>query len=235
MKTLIIIPTYNENQNISTLLDEIEKEISKFDNTSILIVDDSSTDGTIETVNKKIEHYKNIQILKRPEKLGLASAYIDGIKFGIKNDFEYFVEMDADFSHNPKYLPTILENLKENDVVIGSRNIKGGSVVGWGFLRNFISKGGSLYSRLILNCPINDLTGGFNGWSRDIIEKINLDNIISKGYSFQIEMKYKAFKNKAKILEFPIVFEDRKYGKSKMSKSIFFEAMLNILKIKFNR
>lgn len=235
MKTLIIIPTYNENQNISTLLDEIEKEISKFDNTSILIVDDSSTDGTIETVNKKIEHYKNIQILKRPEKLGLASAYIDGIKFGIKNDFEYFVEMDADFSHNPKYLPTILENLKENDVVIGSRNIKGGSVVGWGFLRNFISKGGSLYSRLILNCPINDLTGGFNGWSRNIIEKINLDNIISKGYSFQIEMKYKAFKNKAKILEFPIVFEDRKYGKSKMSKSIFFEAMLNILKIKFNR
>lgn len=235
MKTLIIIPTYNENQNISTLLDEIEKEISKFDNTSILIVDDSSTDGTIETVNKKIEHYKNIQILKRPEKLGLASAYIDGIKFGIKNDFKYFVEMDADFSHNPKYLPTILENLKENDVVIGSRNIKGGSVVGWGFLRNFISKGGSLYSRLILNCPINDLTGGFNGWSRDIIEKINLDNIISKGYSFQIEMKYKAFKNKAKILEFPIVFEDRKYGKSKMSKSIFFEAMLNIVKIKFNR
>ncbi len=233
-KILLIIPTYNENQNISALLDEVEKETSKFD-LSILIVDDSSTDGTIETVENKKQIYNNIQTLKRPAKLGLASAYIDGIKYGIKNNFEYFIEMDADFSHNPKYLSTMIENLKENDVVIGSRNIKGGSVVNWGFLRNLISKGGSLYSRLILNCPINDLTGGFNGWSKKIIEKIDLDTIISKGYSFQIEMKYKAYKNKAKIIEFPIVFEDRKFGKSKMSKTIFFEALLNILKIRFSK
>lgn len=234
MKILLIIPTYNEKQNISSLLDEIEKETSKFD-LSILIVDDSSNDGTIESVENKRKLYKNINTLKRPEKLGLASAYIDGIKYGIENGFEYFIEMDADFSHNPKYLPTMIEKLKENDVVIGSRNIKGGKVVEWGFLRNLISKGGSMYSRFILNCPINDLTGGFNGWNKKIIEKIDLDSIISKGYSFQIEMKYKAYKNKAKIIEFPIVFEDRKFGKSKMSKTIFFEALLNILKIRFNK
>ncbi len=234
MKILLIIPTYNEKQNISSLLDEIEKETSKYD-LSILIVDDSSNDGTIESVENKRKLYKNINTLKRPGKLGLASAYIDGIKYGIENGFEYFIEMDADFSHNPKYLPTMIEKLKENDVVIASRNIKGGKVVEWGFLRNLISKGGSMYSRFVLNCPINDLTGGFNGWNKKIIEKIDLDSIISKGYSFQIEMKYKAYKNKAKITEFPIVFEDRKFGKSKMSKAIFFEALLNILKIRFNK
>ena len=134
---------------------------------------------------------------------------------------------------NLKYLPTMFEKLKNNDVVIASRNIKGGKTVGWGLLRNLISKGGSLYSKLVLNCPINDLTGGFNGWRKEIIEKINLDKIISKGYSFQIEMKYRAYKNNAKVEEFPIIFIDRRFGKSKMSKSIFFEAMINILKMRF--
>ena len=238
MKTLIIIPTYNEKENISNIIDAIEKEIINTDtstDTSILIVDDSSKDGTIDIVEEKIKQYNNIRIKKRPSKLGLASAYIDGIKQGINEGFECFIEMDADFSHNPKYLNTMLKNLETYDVVIGSRNIKGGKVKGWGILRNIISKGGSLYSKIILNCPINDLTGGFNGWRKEIIEKINLDSIISKGYSFQIEMKYKAYKNKAKIIEFPIVFEDRKYGKSKMSKTIFFEALMNIIKIRFTK
>ena len=234
MKTLIIIPTYNEKENISDIIDAIEKEILNTD-ISILIVDDSSRDGTINIVEEKIKQYNNISIKKRPSKLGLASAYIDGIKQGIDEGFECFIEMDADFSHNPKYLSTMLKNLETYDVVIGSRNIKGGKVKGWGILRNIISKGGSLYSKIILNCPINDLTGGFNGWRKEIIEKINLDSIISKGYSFQIEMKYKAYKNKAKIIEFPIVFEDRKYGKSKMSKTIFFEALMNIIKIRFTK
>ena len=128
----------------------------------------------------------------------------------------------------------IFHKLKVYDVVIGSRNIKGGSVPDWPVVRNLISKLGSIYSKVILNCPINDLTGGFNGWSKDILDKINLDTIISRGYSFQIEMKYKAFKNNAKILEIPIIFHDRKFGKSKMSKKIFFEALLNVIKIRFS-
>ena len=234
MKTLIVIPTYNEKENISDIIDAIEKIVFNTE-TLILIVDDSSVDGTIEDVENKIKEYNNINIIKRPSKLGLASAYITGIKYGLDLGFDCFIEMDADFSHNPKYLPVMLKNLETYDVVIGSRNIKDGKVKGWGILRNIISKGGSLYSKIILNCPINDLTGGFNGWRKEIIEKINLDSIISKGYSFQIEMKYKAYKNNAKIIEFPIVFEDRKYGKSKMSKTIFFEALLNIIKIRFSK
>lgn len=230
MKKLIIIPTYNEVENIAKLLNEIFN-LKLEDDFSVLVVDDSSNDGTIEEV-KKLNN-KKVLLLQRPAKSGLASAYIDGIKYGTSLGFDCFIETDADFSHNPKYLKTMFELLNDYDVVIGSRNIKGGGVSGWSFLRNFISKGGSLYSKIVLNCPINDLTGGFNGWRKEILDKINLDNIISKGYCFQIEMKYKAYKNKAKIKEFPIIFEDRKFGKSKMSKGIFFEALLNVLKIRF--
>lgn len=233
MKILIIIPTYNEKQNISSIIDKIE-ELQIKEDYSILVVDDSSTDGTTEEIKAKEKEYSNVALYQRAAKSGLASAYIEGIKYGIQQGFDYFIEMDADFSHNPKYLPEMIEKLKYNDVVIGSRNIKGGKTVNWGIMRNIISKGGSLYSRLVLWCPIKDLTGGFNGWNKKIIEKINLNSIVSKGYSFQIEMKYKAYKNKAKITEFPIVFEDRKYGASKMSKAIFFEALINILKIKFS-
>lgn len=232
MNPIIIIPTYNEADNVEILVEKIFENLNNY-NFSILFVDDSSQDGTREIIENLKEKHNNIHLLNRAGKLGLASAYIDGIKFSKEKGFNAFIEMDADFSHNPKYLPQMLELLKENDVVIGSRNIKGGSVVGWGFLRNFISKGGSLYSRIILNCPIKDLTGGFNGWTLRAIEEINLDKIISKGYSFQIEMKYRAHKKHLKIKEFPIIFEDRKFGQSKMSKKIFFEAMLNVFKIRF--
>jgi len=233
MKPLIIIPTYNEVDNIELIINEIQNKLFNYD-FSILIVDDSSNDGTLDKIELLAQKYDNVKLLKRASKNGLASAYIEGIQYGIKLGFDCFIEMDADFSHNPKYLTTMFEKLKTNDVVIGSRNIKDGAVKGWGFLRNLISKGGSFYSRLILNCPIYDLTGGFNGWRLDIIKKINLNSIISKGYSFQIEMKYKAYLNNAKICEFPIIFEDRKFGKSKMNKKIFFEALINVLKIKFS-
>lgn len=231
MKPVIIIPTYNEIENIKLLLDKVYSVLEGRD-FSILVVDDNSLDGTKEFVEEFKKSHNNFYTMHRIGKLGLASAYIEGIKYSIELGFDYFIEMDADFSHDPKYLPYILDNLEKYDCIIGSRNIKGGSVVGWGFLRNFISKGGSLYSRIILGCPIKDLTGGFNAWSKNIIEKINLDKIISKGYSFQIEMKYKAYKNGAKIHEFPITFVDRKYGVSKMSGDIFIEALLNILKIR---
>ena len=229
-KPLVIIPTYNEALNIKFIINEIFKTCSDI---NILIVDDNSPDGTAEIVHQMLD--KRIYILKRTKKQGLASAYIEGFKKGIDLGFNRFIQMDADFSHKPEYLPLMLENLKKYDFVIGSRNIKGGGVQNWSFFRNLISKAGSLYSKIILFCPINDLTGGFNGWRKEVLEGINLNNIISLGYSFQIELKYKAYKKRFKYIEFPIIFPDRKYGESKMSKDIFFEALKNVVKIRFSK
>ena len=226
MKLLIIIPTHNEVENIGLLINEVFKFV---DDVSILVVDDNSIDGTqdlVETISKKDER---VFILKREGKFGLASAYIAGMKWGIENGFDIFCEMDADFSHNPKYLPEMIEKIKNNDVVIGSRNIKGGAVQGWSLLRNFISKGGSLYSRVVLGFPpIYDLTGGYNMWTLNALNKIEIDSIVSEGYCFQIEMKYKAWKKGCSIVEIPILFENRRKGKSKMSLKIFLEAFVKI-------
>ena len=226
MKLLIIIPTYNEVENIGLLINEVFKFV---DDVSILVVDDNSIDGTrdlVETISKKDER---VFILKREGKFGLASAYIAGMKWGIENGFDLFCEMDADFSHNPKYLPEMIEKIKNNDVVIGSRNIKGGAVQGWSLLRNFISKGGSLYSRVVLGFPpVYDLTGGYNMWTLNALNKIEIDSIVSEGYCFQIEMKYKAWKKGCSIVEIPILFENRRKGKSKMSSRIFLEAFVKI-------
>ena len=232
MKTLIIIPTFNEELNIRNIIEKIAQTLADRE-FSILVVDDNSKDKTAKIVKEMQKIMSNLYLLERGGKYGLASAYIDGFKYGSDLGYKAFIQMDADFSHSPEYLPIFFDKLQENDVVIGSRNIAGGKVIGWGLIRNIISKGGSLYSRLILNCPIKDLTGGFNGWKLDILNKIGLNNVISKGYSFQIEMKYRAYKMGAQVLEFPIVFEDRKFGKSKMSKKIFFEALLNVIKIRF--
>ncbi len=229
-KPLVIIPTYNEALNIKFIINEIFKTCPDI---NILIVDDNSPDGTAEIVHQMLD--KRIYILKRTKKQGLASAYIEGFKKGIDLGFNRFIQMDADFSHKPEYLPLMLENLKKYDFVIGSRNIKGGGVQNWSFFRNLISKAGSLYSKIILFCPINDLTGGFNGWRKEVLEGISLNNIISLGYSFQIELKYKAYKKGFKYIEFPIIFPDRKYGESKMSKDIFFEALKNVVKIRFSK
>ena len=232
MKILIIIPTYNEKDNIDKIINEIF--LQSIDNLEILIDDDNSIDGTKEILDK-LKSQNKINLIERSSKQGLASAYIEGFKYAIEHNFDFIIQMDADFSHNPKYLNEIISNLKTYDVVIASRNIKGGNTKGWSLFRNLISKWGSNYARLILNCPINDLTGGFNGWKRETLKKINLDKIISKGYLFQVEMKYKAYKSKAKIIEIPIIFEQRKHGKSKMSLSIFFEALFNVIKIKFDK
>jgi len=226
---LIIIPTYNEIENIVPFVEEV---FSRVPDAHILVVDDNSPDGTAAAVEKIAGEKSALHILKRSGKQGLASAYIDGFKWGIPRGYDVFLEMDADFSHNPEYIPEMLEQIKTHDVVIGSRNIKGGGVEGWSALRNMISKGGSLYSRIILSCPIMDLTGGFNMWRKSALEKIGLDGIISKGYSFQVEMKFKAYHYGCSVKEIPILFPDRKRGNSKMSKKIFLEALVNIWKIK---
>ncbi|MCR5495756.1 MAG: polyprenol monophosphomannose synthase [Treponema sp.] len=231
MKLLVIIPTYNEIENISKIIPEVFKVIPE--NAGILVVDDGSPDGTANAVKEMQNTFSNrLHILERKEKSGLANAYITGFKWGMDNGYDVLCEMDADFSHKPEYLPELYKAMETNDVAIGSRNIKGGAVEGWSALRNFISKGGSLYSRMVLACPVKDLTGGFNMWKKEALDKIGLDTIISKGYSFQIEMKYKAYKAGCAIKEIPIIFPDRQFGQSKMSKGIFMEALKAVWRIR---
>ena len=232
---LVCIPTYNEAENIKQLIVEVfEYLLPQTQGTfSILVVDDNSPDGTAIIVENLIKKYPNrLHILKRPGKQGLGKAYLAAFDWGLSNGYDVFLEMDADFSHNPKYIPEMVNQIQNFDVVIGSRNIKGGAVEGWSFVRNSISKGGSLYSRIVLRCPIKDLTGGFNMWTKNALSKIGLDHVLSEGYSFQIEMKYRAWRAGCPIKEIPIVFTDRKLGASKMSKKILFEALIKIWKIK---
>jgi dolichol-phosphate mannosyltransferase len=231
VKLLVVIPTYNEADNIETLLRAVFVHIPP--GASVLVVDDNSPDGTAKLAEKTaLEYPGRLHILNRPEKQGLAAAYLAGFSWGLERDYDVFLEMDADFSHNPAYIPAMLEQIQSHDVVIGSRNVKGGGTEGWTFRRKVISKGGSLYSRLVLGCPVRDLTGGYNMWRKTALERAGLSSIISKGYLFQIEMKYKAYRAGCSIAEVPIVFTDRKRGASKMSKHIFFEALLRIWKIR---
>jgi dolichol-phosphate mannosyltransferase len=228
---LVTVPTYNEAENIEPFIQTVFAYIPL--SAEILIVDDNSPDGTAEIVGRLIPEYpKRLHIINHPEKQGLGKAYLAAFDWGMARSYDVFLEMDADFSHNPRYIPEMLEKILTYDVVIGSRNIKGGAVEGWTALRNFISKGGSFYSRTVLGCPVMDLTGGFNLWTRNTLLKIGLDKIISKGYSFQVEMKYRAYAAGCSINEVPIIFSDRKLGKSKMSKKIFLEAFAAVWKIK---
>ena len=221
-KPLICIPTYNEAKNIAPLLREI---FSLFPKIHILIIDDNSTDGTQEILASLSRSYPNLHVLKRAGKLGLASAYIDGFLWGLKSGFSHFIQMDADFSHHPRYLAQTLANLPHFEVVINSRNIIGGGVVGWGLSRKILSRFGSLYARLWLGARVMDFTGGFNAYSARALSAIDLHSIKSSGYCFQIEMKYRAYKAGLRLLELPIIFEDRIAGKSKISKTIVLEAL----------
>jgi len=228
---LVIIPTYNEKANIGELLGLVYKYVPDI---HVLVVDDGSPDGTGELIESLMsgEYQKRLFILKRSGKLGLGTAYIAGFKWALARDYEFIFEMDADFSHNPKYLPQFLETITGCDVVLGSRYVTGGGVTNWSLLRRFISLGGSLYSRTILSLPFHDLTGGFKCFRRKVLETINLDDVKSNGYSFQIEMTYRAFLLGFTIKEVPIVFEERAEGQSKMSSSIFREAIWMVLKLR---
>ncbi len=232
MKSLIIIPTYNEKENIRAILNAVFQEVDDLD-VDVLVVDDGSPDGTGDIVDEMIQGNPRLHVLHREGKQGLGSAYIAGFRWGIKNEYDACIEMDADFSHRPKYLSTMLDHLKTYDFVMGSRYVEGGGTVNWGLGRQIISRGGSFYSRIILGAPIKDFTGGFNGWRRGVLESISLDTMSSDGYSFQIELKYRAFKKKYKFIEFPIVFEDRKVGNSKMSRRIVLEALRKVWSFRF--
>lgn len=227
MKTLIIIPTYNEIENIKDLVAEIFQNVDT--QTHVLIIDDNSPDGTGDLADVLAEGNNRIHVIHRPKKLGLGTAYVTGFRYALENGYDVVFEMDSDFSHDPKYLPVFQQEIEKCDAVVGSRYVPGGGVVNWGIGRKVLSRGGSVYAKLLLGLPLQDLTGGFNCWRRSVIEAIGPNTIRSDGYAFQIEMKYKAFKKGFKIHEVPIVFEDRHLGKSKMNKKIVVEAMYRVL------
>ncbi|MBR3912868.1 MAG: polyprenol monophosphomannose synthase [Alphaproteobacteria bacterium] len=235
MQKLIVIPTYNEKDNILNLLEQIFKIVP---DVHILIVDDASPDGTgqfIDNIIEKNTFSNRLHIMHRSGKLGLGSAYIQGFTWGMEQGFEILTSMDADFSHKPEYLPQIFETMKTHDLVIASRYVKGGGVEDWGLFRRILSFGGSLYARIALLSNIHDFTGGFNCYHAQFLKKIKLSQVQSKGYCFQIEMKFRHVLLNAKIKEIPIIFPDRKLGTSKMSGNIIQEAVINVLKLSLLR
>ena len=230
MKPIIILPTYNERENIKKIIPILFEKI----NISILVVDDNSPDGTASIVEEFQKKYPNLYLLKREKKDGLASAYITGFKYAIDNGFDVFAQMDSDFQHPYEVLPNMLEEIELNnaEVVIASRYIKNGKWEKGSFKKEIISKLGNIYSRKVLNSKINDLTGGYNIWTKKALTEISLDNIIAKGYMFQIEMKFLAETKNLKIVEYPIKFRPRIEGESKMDLKICLEALFKIWKLK---
>jgi dolichol-phosphate mannosyltransferase len=227
---LVIIPTYNEKENIGLLIPEIKAILPEV---HILIVDDNSPDGTSSYVKEMGGKYPDIFVLDRPAKEGLGKAYVSGFRWALERSYQYIFEMDADFSHDPRYLPEFLSAIADSDVVIGSRYIRGVNVVNWPMSRLLLSYFGNIIARLIAGVPIRDCTAGFKCFRRKVLETINLDKIDSSGYSFQIEVNYLAWKNKFRISEIPIVFTDRKRGVSKMSTKIVREALILLWKLRF--
>ena len=229
-KPLIIIPTYNERENVRQLIPAI---LSKDSRLHVLVVDDGSPDDTAGAVLKLRENGnpERIFLSSRPAKLGLGSAYVHAFQWGLSRGYDFLIEMDADWSHSPEYLPLMLKLAGETDFVIGSRYVSGGGTLHWGMGRRFLSRFGSLYSRIILGAPFSDFTGGFNGWSADVLHGVGLDAIRSSGYSFQIELKFRAHQLGFRHIEFPIVFDERRAGRSKMSGGIALEAFWRVWQI----
>lgn len=230
MKSLVVIPTYNERENISDIISEILGLGNGF---HILIVDDGSPDGTGKIADELSQRYSAVFVLHRKNQKGLGKAYIDGFKWGLARDYDLFFEMDADGSHDPKFLPLFLEKIKEYDLVIGSRYYKKRiSVVNWNLKRLFLSLLANFYARTITGVPVSDATAGFKCFKRKVLETIDLDKILSEGYSFQIEMNWRAYKAGFKIGEIPIIFYERKHGKSKLSTNIIKEGLWLLWKIR---
>lgn len=231
MRSLILIPTYNECENILPLIQAV---FHANPTVEILVIDDNSPDGTGALVKAEGTRNPRVHLLSREKKQGLGRAYLAGFQWGLQQGFDVLVEMDADFSHRPEDLTRLLASFREGvDFVVGSRYVEGGRTVNWGLSRKIISRGGSLYSRWILGFPLNDWTGGFNAWTRKALDVIGLDRVTSNGYSFQIELKFRALRGGCHGVESPIVFEDRRVGKSKMSMGIVIEAFYRVWQIRW--
>ena len=229
MKTLVISPTYNEIKNIELLVKAILDSYPDFE---LLIVDDNSPDGTSNKVKTLQKTYKNLHLEIRQKKSGLGTAYIHGFQWALSRDYDKVVQMDADLSHNPEDVSMMVDHLDNYDLVIGSRYIKGISVVNWPLRRLMLSYGANTYSRIITGMPIMDGTGGFKAWKAKVLRNINLESVQSQGYSFQIEMNFRTWLKKYKIKEVPIIFSDRTIGQSKMSKAIVYEAIFMVWRLR---
>jgi dolichol-phosphate mannosyltransferase len=229
-KSLVIIPTYNEKNNIERVLDALVGLNIK--NLDILIIDDNSPDGTADIVKKYMAQNSIVTLIERPGKQGLGTAYIAGFLYALDKDYDLIFEMDADLSHDPKEIPNFIKAMEEADLVVGSRYLTGVNVINWPLMRLFISVMASKYTRIITGLPIRDCTSGFKCFHRRILENIPLNKISSSGYSFQIEMNFKAWKRGYKIKEIPIIFYDRTVDSSKMSKKIMMEAVFIVWKLK---
>lgn len=239
-KTLIVVPTYNERDNVAEMARGMLGAVAPAAPATpgaaaveLLFVDDNSPDGTGAELDRLAAAEPRLHVLHRAGKLGLGTAYLDGFRWGLGRGFEVLVQMDADGSHDPRYLPGLLDELARGaDVVIGSRYVAGGGTANWGLGRRLLSRGGSLYARTILGVAVRDMTAGFACWRRAALEQIDLGTITSNGYSFQIEMKYRALRAGLRLVEKPIVFVDRKVGQSKMSRAIFLEAITKVWRLR---
>lgn len=231
-ESLVILPTYNEAENLLTLVPRILEQGSF----NVLVVDDHSPDGTGAIADDLVKRYPDrVAVVHRPGKLGLASAYIQGFSYALNTGYAYIFEMDADYSHRPDALPGLRDALTRADVVLGSRYTPGGGTQHWPLLRRVMSRGGSLYARTVLGLPFQDVTGGFKGFRRRVLETINLSALGARGYAFQIEMTYRCYQQGFSIVEHPILFEERHAGRSKMNWRIFTEALWLVWKLRLGR
>lgn len=230
VNSLVIIPTYNERENVATVIKKLNSLNTGVD---ILVVDDNSPDGTAEIVKGLQKECKNLSLLKRSGKLGLGTAYIKGFNWALERRYQYIIEMDADLSHNPDDVPRLIKECKKGyDLVIGSRYCDGVNVINWPIKRLLLSYSANKYTRIVTGLPIKDATAGFKCFNRRVLEDINFNRVKSSGYSFQIEMNFRVWKKGYSLKEIPIVFEERSEGKSKMSKNIVFEAVFMVWKLK---
>jgi dolichol-phosphate mannosyltransferase len=232
MRALVILPTYNEIENLPKIVPEI---LDADPSLEVLIVDDDSPDGTGEMADQMAEKSPRISVIHRASKMGLGSAYIAGFKHGIAKGYDYLFEMDADFSHDPKYLKEFLREIETVDLVIGSRYLQGVNVINWPMTRLLLSYYANVYTRIITGLPLQDATGGFKCYRRQALEAIDLDSVRSDGYSFQIEMSFKLWRKGFRLKEIPIIFYDRQQGESKMSKRIVREAVWMVWRLGFER
>ena len=232
-RALIVVPTYNELDNVRGVA---ERFLAAIPGVELLFVDDNSPDGTGALLDELALAEPRIHVMHRAGKLGLGTAYVEGFGWGLARGYDYLWEMDADGSHDPKYLPQMLALAEDGaDVVVGSRYVPGGGTENWGLGRKVISRGGGIYARTILGIDVQDVTAGFVCWRRTALEAIDLSTIHSNGYSFQIEMKYRAIQRGLRVVETPILFVDRRVGQSKMSRKIFAEALLQVWRLRFGK
>jgi dolichol-phosphate mannosyltransferase len=232
-RCLIVLPTYNEQENLRAIVEGIQQHAPAAD---IVVVDDESEDGTGEIADElSKEHPGKVFVIHRPSKDGLGRAYVAGFKFALARDYELIMQMDADFSHDPSYLPQFLTEINDHDLVLGSRYIKGISVVNWDLKRLILSRAATVYVRFITRMPLTDATSGFKCWRREVLEAIDLDRIFSGGYLFQVEMSYRTYQKKFRIAEIPIIFVERRLGRSKMDWGIIAEAILGVVRLRLRR